>query len=176
MRSSTRRSCTEPRRRKRVRLEDLQQLALHGRMRCRRSRRGTACRGRPSRSGPGRRCLAPVKAPRSWPNSSLSTKSRRQRRAVEVDERAAPRASLWTCSERASTPLPVPVSPWMRTGRRLSTMRTACCSSRRMASLVPRNGDSAASAREPAWPPGLLEHAASRSARARPRARPGARA
>ena len=43
------------------------------RRRSRRSRRGRACRRRPARSGPRLRFTAPVKAPRSWPNSSLSS-------------------------------------------------------------------------------------------------------
>ena len=41
---------------------------------CRRPRRGRACRRRPARSGPVGP-VAPVKAPFSWPNSSLSIRS-----------------------------------------------------------------------------------------------------
>ena len=42
---------------------------------CRRSRRGRSCRRRPSRSGRACVWIAPVKAPFSWPNSSLSISS-----------------------------------------------------------------------------------------------------
>ena len=49
--------------------------ASAGRTACRRSRRGTACRRRPARSGRGACVCAPVKAPRSWPNSSDSSRS-----------------------------------------------------------------------------------------------------
>ena len=42
----------------------------------RRSRRGTACRARPRGSTPGNASIAPVNAPRRWPNSWLSTSSR----------------------------------------------------------------------------------------------------
>ena len=65
----------------------------------RRPRRGTACRRRPARSGRGAAAIAPVNAPFSWPNSSLSTSSRgsaaqltltsgRSRRALCVVDRA----------------------------------------------------------------------------------------
>ena len=45
---------------------------------------------------PGFSAVAPVKAPRSWPNSSLSSSSAGQRRAVHLDERpaAAPAARV----------------------------------------------------------------------------------
>ncbi len=55
---------------------------------CRRSRRGTACRPRRSRSGPCARRSAPVKAPFSWPNSSDSSSSAGNGAAVDRDERA----------------------------------------------------------------------------------------
>ena len=41
----------------------------------RRSRRGTACRRRPARSGPCARRRRPVNAPFTWPKSSLSSSS-----------------------------------------------------------------------------------------------------
>ena len=54
-------------------LEHAQELGLHRRAACRRSRRGTACRRRATRTGRARARRAPVNAPRSWPNSSLSS-------------------------------------------------------------------------------------------------------
>ena len=42
---------------------------------CRRSRRGTACRRRRRGTLPARSAMAPVKAPRTWPNSWLSSSS-----------------------------------------------------------------------------------------------------
>ena len=54
-------------------LQGAQQLGLERRAAARRSRRGRACRRRPARTGPAVRSLAPVKAPFSWPNSSLSS-------------------------------------------------------------------------------------------------------
>ena len=56
----------------------------------RRSRRGRGCCRRRSRSGPCAGRSAPVKAPFSWPKSSLSTSDGRQRRAVDADERPGP--------------------------------------------------------------------------------------
>ena len=52
--------------------EEPQQLGLHRPWAARRSRRGTACRRWPPRTGPVRCSSAPVKAPLRWPNSSLS--------------------------------------------------------------------------------------------------------
>ena len=54
--------------------------------------------------------VAPVNAPRSWPNSSLSISVRRDRAAVEHDERAL-RARRRSCSASATSSLPAPVSP-----------------------------------------------------------------
>ena len=78
-------------------LQGAQQLGLHARAPCPRSRRGTGCRRRPARTGPRLAATAPVKAPRAWPNSSDSssdsdsavqltgTKGRVARRGVRVD-------------------------------------------------------------------------------------------
>ena len=54
-------------------LQHAQQLGLERRAACRRSRRGRACRRRRARTGPSASPCAPVNAPRTWPNSSLSS-------------------------------------------------------------------------------------------------------
>ena len=57
----------------RLLLQHAQQLDLRARAAGRRSRRGTASRRRPARSGRAARASAPVNAPRSCPNSSDSS-------------------------------------------------------------------------------------------------------
>ena len=59
-----------------------------GRAAARRPRRGTACRRGPARRRPRAGSTAPVKAPFSWPNSSLSISEPDDRAAVDDDERA----------------------------------------------------------------------------------------
>ncbi len=59
-----------------ARLEHAQQPRLRAPSACRRSRRGTGCRPPPARTCPAPRVAAPVKAPRSCPNSSASISSR----------------------------------------------------------------------------------------------------
>ena len=56
-------------------LQHAQQAHLRRRAAARRSRRGTASRRRRARTSPARRATAPVKLPRSWPNSSESISS-----------------------------------------------------------------------------------------------------
>ena len=85
-----------------------------------------------------RRRVAPVKAPFSWPNSSLSSSVSGMRGAVDGDERAARRARRCRGAARATSSLPVPVSPVMSTvrvdgGDALDQPYTS-----RMAALVPR--------------------------------------
>ena len=60
----------------------------------RRSRRGRWCRRRPPRRRPARVVSAPVKAPFSWPNSSLSRRLAGMRAAVDDEERAGRARSL----------------------------------------------------------------------------------
>ncbi len=79
-------------------LQHAQQLGLDRRAAARRSRRGTACRRGPARTGPPSAAAAPVNAPFSWPNSSDSSRRLGQRRAVDRDERpvaAAAAARGW---------------------------------------------------------------------------------
>ena len=87
---------------------------------CRRSRPGRGCRRRPARSGPARRASAPVKAPFSWPNSSLSSSSRLiAAQFTATNGRAAPRGcGSWSAC--ATSSLPVPISPRISTVRSVS--------------------------------------------------------
>ena len=98
-------------------LQHAQELRLQLRAAARRPRRGTACRRSRHLEAPGAvAACAPVKAPFTWPNSSLSSRPLGKRRAVERDEGLLrPRgSSAWMA--RASRSLPVPVSPRMSTG------------------------------------------------------------
>ena len=82
-----------------VLLEHAQQLRLQRERPCRRSRRGRSCRRGVARTCRCVAAIAPVNAPRSWPNSSLSssvsgiaaqftaTNGRSRRAAVLVDRR-----------------------------------------------------------------------------------------
>ena len=80
--------------------------------------------------------IAPVNAPFSWPNSSLS--SRPVGIAAQfslTNVRALRPLRLWIA--RAISSLPVPVSPWMSTvesvGATISTCWSTCCSARALA-------------------------------------------
>ncbi len=106
-------------------LQHAQQLRLEGAARRRRSRRGTACRRRPARSGPCGPAVAPVNAPFSWPNSSDSSSGLGQGRAVHLDERLSLRGeSVWMA--RAISSLPVPLSPRSSTVERVGATRWIC--------------------------------------------------
>ena len=74
-------------------LQHAQQLHLQPAAAGRRSRRGTACRRRPPRRARRARSTAPVNAPRTWPNSSLSSRSLGNRRAVDGRRTGLPRAA-----------------------------------------------------------------------------------
>ena len=67
-----------------------------------------------SSNRPSRRSAAPVKAPFSWPNSSLSSSvsgSAAQLTAMN----GLPRRGERSCSALATSSLPVPLSPWIST-------------------------------------------------------------
>ena len=72
MRTSTRRVRDEPTRSNSPVSSTRSSFGLQVRAARWRSRRGTACRRRPARSGPTRSVFASVNAPFTWPNSSLS--------------------------------------------------------------------------------------------------------
>ena len=78
-----------------------------------------------------------MKAPRSWPKSSLSISVRRDRGAVDDDERPAARAASAAWSARASSSLPVPVSPVSSTVARNGATPRISARSLRMARLSP---------------------------------------
>ena len=81
----------------------------------RQSRRGRGCRRRPPGSARRGSATAPVKAPFTWPKSSLSSSPSGMARAVDGDEGAGRRAAERRWISRATSSLPVPVSPWMST-------------------------------------------------------------
>ncbi len=68
-----------------------------------------------SRKRPAREFVAPVKAPRSWPKSSLSSSSRGIAAALTATKGPSARGlAAWMA--RATSSLPVPLSPVIRTG------------------------------------------------------------
>ena len=74
--------------------------------------------------------VAPVKAPRTWPNSSLSNRfSTIAEQLTVTNFRARPGPS--SCSALATNSLPVPVSPVMSTVRTCGANRrnesNSCC-------------------------------------------------
>ena len=88
-----------------------EQLALERRGRGSRSRPGRACRRAAASKRPGRARRASVNAPGSWPKTSAS--SMVAGIAAQFTGTNGPRARgplSWTI--RATSPLPVPVSPW----------------------------------------------------------------
>ena len=81
----------------------------------RRSRRGTACRRSRVSIRPRRCAWAPVKAPFSWPNSSLSSSaSGIAPQLIGTKGPSARALSRWIA--RAASSLPVPLSPSTSTG------------------------------------------------------------
>jgi hypothetical protein len=65
-------------------------------------------------NSPGRSALAPVKAPRRLPNSSLS--ARASGSAPQLTGTNGPALPLSACSWRAISSLPAPLSPAISTG------------------------------------------------------------
>ena len=75
-------------------------------------------------SRPGLAAIAPVNAPRSWPNSSLSSRLSDSAAQLSLRYGLAARGDMrWTRS--ASTSLPTPVSPRIRTVMLPAAMRSA---------------------------------------------------
>jgi hypothetical protein len=113
-------------------------------------------------SRPTRRWTAPVNAPRSWPNSSLSNSvSGRLAQSTVSKGPAARRDARWTA--RAAISFPVPLSPTTRSGTSESAtapirLKTSCIAGERPT----RRACGSASAE----PPGTAA-AAARAARAR---------
>ncbi len=85
---------------------------------------------------PLRSAAAPVKAPFSWPNSSLSTSSEGiapQSTTTKGPTRRAPSS----CSARATFSLPVPLSPRISTVAWLFASRSSAEKSARIGTLCP---------------------------------------
>ena len=76
----------------------------------RRPRRGTACRRAAASNTPGFDSTAPVNAPRTWPNSSLSNSVSTTAEQLIVTNGLLRRGPTWW-KARAASSLPVPVSP-----------------------------------------------------------------
>src|SRR5256885_14556336 len=72
---------------------------------------------------PGFSLVAPVNAPRSWPNSSDSSSSLGSA-AQLILTNGLPRRALLSCSARAMPSLPTPLSPRMSTGTSVSATRS----------------------------------------------------
>ena len=85
---------------------------------------------------PTRRASAPVKAPFSWPNSSLSTSSRLIAAQFTATKGACLRALCW-CSAWATSSLPVPLSPRISTVRSVSATFWIVAKTRRIAGPEP---------------------------------------
>ncbi len=79
---------------------------------------------------------APVKAPRTWPNSSLSSSP--SGIAVQlIGTKGFSERSPWKWMARATTSLPVPLSPVISTELRLCEMRLISAKISRIAGLLP---------------------------------------
>ena len=94
-----------------------------GRARARRARRGTPCRRDASSNAPWRAATAPVNAPFSWPNSSLSISVPATAPQSTTMNGAPLRGDSW-CSVRAIMSLPVPVSPSISTVASVGAIRS----------------------------------------------------
>ena len=70
--------------------------------------------------------LASVKAPRSWPNSSLSINVRGMAPQLIATKAPFARRLLWWTA-RAISSFPVPLSPWIRTVALVSATRRNLC-------------------------------------------------
>ena len=90
----------------------------------------------PARTRPARRSSAPVNAPFSWPNSSLSISDATSApQSTTTNGACLRRLCAWTA--RASTSLPVPVSPPISTVASVGAMRSSSPKISRIAGSVP---------------------------------------
>ena len=115
-----------------------------------------------SRNDPARSATAPVNAPRTWPNSRLSRSSAEMAAQLTGTKGALARhPCVWIA--RATTSLPVPVSPSRSTVASLSASRPMDFCTSRMAALDPT--------RSPSLAPfgGVLASAASAAGNIHPR-------
>ena len=85
---------------------------------------------------PSRRLTAPVNAPRSWPNSSASS-SVSGNAAQLTATNGFDVARLRSCSVRATSSLPVPLSPVISTGASLCAIVSMRSESRSIGGLRP---------------------------------------
>ena len=90
-----------------------------------------ACSRRPCRLP-----TAPVNAPRTWPNSSASSSVSGIALQLSATNRCARRGLLWWIA-RATTSLPVPVSPVIRIVLLVGATVSSSWNSARIARLLP---------------------------------------
>ena len=141
-RTSAKRSFTSPRRRNRLLLEHLQQLRLHLQIHVADLVEKQRASVRDLEEALLRRDRAGERAALVAEQLRLE-QLLRQPGAVQIDERLLPRAGRCRAASRASTPLPVPVSPWIRTGRSVGDDPAARPPrAARIAALVPVKGSS----------------------------------
>ena len=104
-----------------------------------------------SRKRPARSLAAPVKAPFTWPKSSLSIRSAGMAAQLTATKGRSAR-TLLRCRARATSSLPVPVSPSTSTVASLSAARPMRLKTCRMASLPLTSSPSSCICGWPAWP------------------------
>ena len=80
--------------------------------------------------------VAPVKAPRTWPNSSDSSSVSGMAAQLTLTSGIA-RCALWSWMARATSSLPVPVSPVISTVLRARATRSMAERTSRVARLLP---------------------------------------
>ena len=81
--------------------------------------------------------IAPVNAPRAWPNSSASTSSSVSAAQLTAQKRRS-RRGLSRCSARATSSFPVPLSPSISTGKLVTAARAIASRTAAIAGLAPR--------------------------------------
>ncbi|MNE12339.1 hypothetical protein D3C80_1051330 [compost metagenome] len=115
---------------------------------------------------PMRRLLAPVKAPASWPNSSLSTTDSASAPALIATNGPSRRADR-SCRARATTSLPLPVSPRISTSALVRASAATCWRRRAMPGDRPIRRPSRASRPDRVWRSWRFSSTRRRMARAR---------
>ena len=150
-------------------LQHAQHLDLRRPDRGRRSRRGRSCRRRASSKRPLRSARASVKAPRTWPNISLSNSVDEMPPRFTLTNGAVARGGCCGGCASATSSLPVPLSPVISTDASVGATRPTSCSSAQQPRIAADAGRRSRSAR-----PAPRASAACSSAAARDAARPSA--
>ncbi len=119
-----------------------------------------------SRKEPSRSDTAPVKAPRTWPNSSLSSNSLGMAAQLMATKGWRERRP-WAWIARATTSLPVPVSPVISTVASLSASKPIDFCTARIPALEPTSASGSETVDGPAadWAGNIRASKAARSSR-----------